>query len=74
MLLKLIRHVSMFREKVAIRLSVAKQAVHHRAGQRAVGAGPHQHGEVRLLHGAVHVNVDRHDLRAALLSRASRGS
>ena len=51
-------------------LSVAEQAVHDGAGERAVGARPHQHREVGLLHGAVHVDVDRHDPGAALLAGA----
>jgi len=44
--------------------------MHHRTGQRGVGARLHQHGEIRLLHGAVHINVDRRDLGAAFLARA----
>ena len=44
--------------------------MHHRAGQRAVGAGLDQHRQVGLLHGAVHVDVDGRDLGAALFARA----
>ena len=46
--------------------------MHHRAGERRVGAGLHQHREIGLLHGAVHVDVDRDDLGAALLAGAGR--
>ncbi len=46
--------------------------MHHRAGERAVGAGLHHHGEIGLLHRAVHVDVDRDDLGAALLAGARR--
>ena len=46
--------------------------MHHGAGERAVGAGAHQHRQVGLLHGAVHVDVDGDDLGAALLARARR--
>ena len=44
--------------------------MHHRASERAVGAGPDQHRQVGLLHGAVHVNVDDDDLGAAFLAGA----
>ena len=46
--------------------------MHDRAGQRAVGAGPQQHRHVGLLHGAVHVDVDRDDLGAAFFAGARR--
>src|SRR5665213_1806898 len=46
--------------------------MHDRAGQRAVGAGLEQDGQVGLLHGAVHVDVDRCDLSAAFFARAHR--
>ena len=59
-------------EIVPVRLAVAEQAMHHRAGERAVGAGLHHHGEIGLLHRAVHVDVDRDDLGAALLAGARR--
>ena len=57
-------------EVVPVRLAVAEQAMHHRAGERAVGAGLDQHRQIGLLHGAVHVDVDGDDLGAALLARA----
>ncbi len=44
--------------------------MHHRAGQRAVGAGADQHRQIGLRHGAVHVDVDRDHLGAALLAGA----
>ena len=46
--------------------------MHHRAGERAVGAGLHHHGEIGLLHRAVHVDVDRDDLGVALFAGARR--
>ena len=52
--------------------SVAKQAMHDRAGERAVGAGSNQHRQIGLLHGAVHVHVDRNNLGTALLAGAHR--
>ena len=72
MLLELARRIGVTVEIGAIGLVVAKQAMHHRAGERSVGAGPHQHGEIRLLHGGVHIDVDRDDLGAALLAGADR--
>ena len=62
--------VGVTRKIVAIRLAVAEQAMHDRAGERRVGARSDQHREIGLLHGAVAVDVDRHDLRPALFSRA----
>ena len=46
--------------------------MHHRAGERAVGAGLDQHRQIGLLHRAVHVDVDGDDLGAALLAGAGR--
>ena len=51
-------------------MAVAEQHVHDGAGQRAVGAGLQAQRQVGLLHGAVLVDVDRHDLGAALLAGA----
>ncbi len=67
---KLARRVGVFVEIIPVRLAVAEQAMHHRAGERAVGAGLHQHRQIGLLHGAVHIDVDRGDLGAALFARA----
>ena len=53
-------------------MAVAEEHVHDRAGERPVGAGPHDQGHVGLLHGGVHVDVDGDDLGAALLARAQR--
>ena len=69
---QLARRVGVFVEIVPVGLAVAEQAMHHRAGERRVGAGLHQHREIGLLHGAVHVDVDRDDLGAALLAGARR--
>ena len=66
------RRVGVALEIFPIRLVVAKQAMHHRAGERAVGAGPDQHRQVGLPHGAVHVDVDGDDLGAALFAGARR--
>ena len=46
--------------------------MHDAAGKRAVGAGPQDDLDVGLLHGVVVVDVDRRDLRAALLAGAHR--
>ena len=59
-------------EVLPIRVTVAEQHVHDRAGERPVGAGLDEEGEVRLPHGGVVVDVDDDDLRAALLSRPDR--
>ena len=67
---QLARRVGVFVEIIPVRVAVAEQAMHHRAGQRAVAAGFHQHRQIGLLHGAVHVDVDRRDLGAALFARA----
>ena len=69
---QLARRVGVLVEIVPVRLAVAEQAMHHRAGERAVGAGLHHHREIGLLHRAVHVDVDRDDLGAALLAGAGR--
>ena len=66
------RRVGVFVQVIPIGFAVAEQAMHHRAGERAVGARLHQHGQVGLLHGAVHVDVDRRDLGAAFLARVDR--
>ncbi len=70
MRLQLARRVGVFVEIIPVGLAVAEQAMHHRAGERAVAAGLHQHRQIGLLHGAVHVDVDRRDLGAAFLARA----
>ena len=69
---KFLRHIGVAIEIIPIRLAVAEQAMHHRQRERAVGAGLDQHREIRLLHRAVHVDIDRDDLRAALFARAHR--
>ena len=66
------RRIGVAIEIIPVGSAVAEQAMHDRAGQRAVGAGLNQHRKIGLLHGAVHVDIDRDDLGAALLSRARR--
>ena len=66
------RRVGIALEIIPVGFAVAEQAMHHRAGQRAVGAGPDQHGEVGLLHRRVHVDIDDDDLGAAFLAGARR--
>ena len=66
------RRVGVLVQIIPIGKTVAKQNMHHRAGERAVGAGLHQHRQIGLLHGAVHIDVDRGDLGAALFARAHR--
>ena len=46
--------------------------MHHGAGERAVGAGPDQHRQIRLLHGRIHVDIDDRDLGATLFAGARR--
>ena len=72
MRLEFARHVGVAVEIVAVGIAVAEQAMHDRAGERAVGAGPDQHRQIGLLHRAVHVDVDGDDLGAALLAGAHR--
>ena len=55
-----------------VRFAVAEQAMHHRASQRAIGPRAHQHRQIGLLHGSVHVNVDGDDLGAAVAPRSDR--
>ena len=43
---ELARRVGVAFEIVPVGFAVAEQAVHHRAGQRAVGAGPDQHRQI----------------------------
>ena len=72
MLGKLARRVGVAVEIIPIRLAVAEQAMHHRAGERAVGAGPDQHRQIGLLHGGVHIDVDHDELGGPLLAGARR--
>ena len=67
---QLARAVRVFFQIRPVGVTIAKQHVHHRAGQRAVGAGLQAQGEVGLLHGAVAVDVDGDDLGAAFLAGA----
>ncbi len=62
--------VGVFRHIVAIGQAVAKRDMHHRAGERAVRAGPHPQRHVGLAHRLGVVDVDGDDLGAALLSGA----
>ena len=72
MLLELARRIRVAIEIVPVRPAIAEQAMHDRAGQRAVGAGPDQHRQIGLLHGGIHVDVDGDELCAALLAGAHR--
>ncbi len=69
---KLVRRVGVAFEIIPVGFVVAKQAVHHRASQRPVGAGADQHRQVGLLHRRIHVDVDDGDLGAALFAGAGR--
>ncbi len=69
---ELVRRVGVALQIIPVGFAVAEQAMHHRAGQRAVGAGPDQHRQVGLFHGRVHVDVDGDDLGAAFLAGARR--
>ena len=69
---ELVRRVGVALQIIPVGFAVAEQAMHHRASQRAVGAGPDQHRQVGLLHGRVHVDVDGDDLGAAFLAGARR--
>jgi hypothetical protein len=51
-------------------MAIAEQHMHDGAGQRTVGAGLQAQRQVRLLHGAVLIDVDRDDLGAALFAGA----
>ena len=70
MRLEFARRVGVFFKIIPIGLAVTEQAMHHRAGKRAIGPGLDQHRQIGLLHRAIHVDVDRHDLGAALFARA----
>ena len=72
MRLEPLRIVGMARHVVAVGPAVAEQHMHHRAGERAVRAGLQPQRQIGLPHRLVVVDVDRDDLRAALLSRAGR--
>ena len=63
--LQVVRTVGVAGEVVAVRVAVAEEHVHHRAGERAVGAGTHAHEEIGLLRGRVAVGVDDDDGGAA---------
>ena len=69
---QLARAVGVFLQIRPVGVAVAEQHVHDGAGKRAVGAGPHAQRQVGLLHGAVVIDVDSHDLGAALLAGARR--
>ena len=64
------RRIGVFVQVAPVGIAVTKQAVHHGAGKRRIGARLHQHREIGLLHGAVHIDIDRRDLGAALFARA----
>ena len=70
MRLEFVGAVGVSAEIGAVGIAVAEQHMHDAAGERAVGAGPQQDLDVGLLHGVVVVDIDRRDLRAALLAGA----
>ena len=72
MLGKLARRVGVTIKVVPIGLVVAEQTMHHGAGECAIGAGPDQHRQIGLPHRAIHIDIDRDDLGAALLAGAGR--
>jgi hypothetical protein len=72
MLGELARRIGILVEIVPVGFVVAEQAVHHRAGERAVGAGADQYRQIRLPHRSVHVNVDGDDLGVTLFAGARR--
>src|ERR1700685_2875006 len=51
MLLELMRRVGVAFQIIPVSVAIAEQAMHHRAGERAVGAGPDQDRQIGLLHG-----------------------
>ncbi len=70
--LELARNVGVLLEVVPIGIAVAEEDVHHRAGERGIGAGLEAERDVGLLHGLVAVDVDDRDPRAPLLPRPHR--
>jgi hypothetical protein len=72
MVREFVRRVGVAFQIIPIRLAVAEQAMHHRAGERAVGARPDQHRQISLFHSRVHVDIDDRDLGAALFAGARR--
>src|SRR5215475_14471238 len=65
MYLKFGGRVGVTSQIVAIRLAVAEQTMHHRAGKRAVATGTNEHRKIGLLHRAVHVDVNDGNLGVA---------
>ena len=65
--LKFARTVGVFVEIVAVGIAVAKQHVHHTAGQRAVGAGLNTQEQIGLFGGRIAIGVDHHQARTALV-------
>ncbi len=70
MCLQRVGAVGMARHVVAVRIAVAERHVHHRAGQRAVGAGPRRQVQVRHRGRRRAVRIDHHQLRPAFLPGA----
>ena len=67
-----LRRVGVARHPVAVGKTVAEQRVHDRAGEGAVGPGLELERQIRLPQGLGRIDVDRDDLRAALLAGARR--
>ena len=72
MRLQFVRAVGVLREIVPVGMAVAEADMHHRAGERRVGAGLEAEADIGLLHRLVAVDVDDRDPRPALLPRADR--
>ena len=64
--------VRVFDEVLPVSFPIAEQAVHDGTSERTIGSRLHQHRQVRLVHGAVHVDVHNGDFRAAFFARAHR--
>ena len=67
---ELVRRIGVALQIIPVGVAIAEQAMHHRARQRAVGAGPDQHRQIGLLHGRIHIDVDHDELGAALFAGA----
>ena len=62
--------VGVARHVGAVGVAVAERHVHHRAGQRAVGAGARRQMQVRRRRGRRAIRIDHHQFRSALFPRA----
>ena len=67
-----VRRVGKALEKIPVSFAVPKQAMHDGARKRTVGPRADQHRKIGLTHRSVHVDVNGHDLGAALFAGAGR--